>query len=474
MTPRVGVWDQWCVMSDRPYVQEGKPALLNEANCRAIVANFAAQKDDLPCNKSHEKSSTVAYYNALALFIGGRMVTWATHDPAVPPPTLEDLPRGDDGTPPDDGIYWHRARLTDLGAALAQYIRKVSPEFVSAAKNSFGDDIGYQALGGAWTNYPFLDGCEKHEFERKPMAKKSYMQRCYEDAGVTDKDDDASKMSKINAYWRGKHGGASMAKYEASAGCTEKDEPASRMSKMSAYMTARSEYEEEAAAKSEKPAEMQDPVVQTGTPPEISQKPASTDQVAGQGHSMEKNLAAGIEMEKRLLDQQRVLDQKIADFDRKQAAEAAKRAAHEYTRKVWTEGRILPRGDETEQAAQERILHLFEKGGKDLADRALLDPHSYTPREAMLTEYTRNGMPFGWQDPQGDAEATRPDYAIIERAVALAKQDGKQMEYSKETYLVSGKDKGAFNDYAARVAQQNPALAKAWMNQPKRAMSGME
>ncbi|HRA68381.1 MAG TPA: hypothetical protein PL187_20320, partial [Caldilinea sp.] len=60
--PLTGVWDQWCVMSARPYVKMvmtdngeeiEQESLLNLDTCRKIVLNFGLSKDNLPCTLGH-------------------------------------------------------------------------------------------------------------------------------------------------------------------------------------------------------------------------------------------------------------------------------------------------------------------------------------------------------------------------------------------------------------------------------------
>jgi hypothetical protein len=85
-------------------------------------------------------------------------------------------------------------------------MRKCSPEFFMNADDQHGQQVGPVAAGGAWTNYPFLEGCELNEFEKKgspAMPKKSKFARMMEAAGIDEKDDDAVKMSKLRAYSAG-------------------------------------------------------------------------------------------------------------------------------------------------------------------------------------------------------------------------------------------------------------------------------
>ena len=185
--PLTGVWDQWCVMSARPYVKmimtdQGEEveqtSLLNLDTCRKIVLNFGLSKDNLPCTLGHQGSTVekaqykTATYSAMAVWHQGQVVEFAAHG-EVERPTLADLPRADNGQAPEDGIYCYRNTVTDLGAAILEKraVRKTSPEFVMDALNQQAQSIGPQALGLAWTDDPFLNGCEIN-LERFPQMRK--------------------------------------------------------------------------------------------------------------------------------------------------------------------------------------------------------------------------------------------------------------------------------------------------------------
>jgi len=185
--PLTGVWDQWCVMSARPYVKmimtdQGEEveqtSLLNLDTCRKIVLNFGLSKDNLPCTLGHQGSTVekaqykTATYSAMAVWHQGQVVEFAAHG-EVERPTLADLPHADNGQAPEDGIYCYRNTVTDLGAAILekQAVRKTSPEFVMDALNQQAQSIGPQALGLAWTDDPFLNGCEIN-LERFPQMRK--------------------------------------------------------------------------------------------------------------------------------------------------------------------------------------------------------------------------------------------------------------------------------------------------------------
>lgn len=477
--PKLNVWDQWCVMSDRPYNKDGELALLNEAACRQIVANFAASRDDLPCNISHDKQQVVAHYNALALFIGGKCVAHADHA-GMPAPTVLDLPGGDDGSPPDDGIYWRRARITDLGRGAKQFLRKCSPEFLTAAKNPHGDSIGPQALGGAWTNYPFLDGCELHEFERPKepvkMAKKTYARKCMEDAGVDEKDDAAQKMSKLRAYWRGAHG-AKYAKFESAAGVDEKDDDDKKYTKIMAYMSGK--FEDHAEPDGDeptpggKPAQMTEgPVVSPGAPTVITDKPGeSKDQVPGPGGSM---VGAGAEVRMTRAEFQRYeasaaqlpaiqqqLQQtsaQVQQLTREREAAKTAAAATEFTRAAYLAGRVPMFPNDSPEAAQARIVQQYTAFGKEAAERMLAAPNSFPVRAN-----TEMPLQFSSDTPAGGArggvmkDGESPSDAILRLArekqkAAGDKDDAKLLEFSRE------------------VCAEHPKLAELYSNQGRLAL----
>jgi hypothetical protein len=187
MKPIVGVWDQWCVASDKPYIKMAtlddgteieQTSLLDAESCRQIVRNFGLSKDDLPCTLGHQHTTVdkaqykTATYSALAYWRGGKVDTFAAHGD-IQRPTETDLPHADNGQRPEDGIYAFRQTVTDLGEAIVtkRAVRKTSPEFVMDGRNQQNKSIGPQALGLAWTDDPFLNGCEIN-LERFPQMRK--------------------------------------------------------------------------------------------------------------------------------------------------------------------------------------------------------------------------------------------------------------------------------------------------------------
>lgn len=466
-TPQVGCWDQWCVLNERPYSKEGDQSLMDEAACRAFLENFRRQPDDLPCNISHDKSQVVGFYNAMALFVGGICVDLASHDPSVAAPTLDELPGADDGSPPDDGIYWRRRELTDLGLAASTYLRKVSPEFFMRGKNQHEEEVGPLAVGGAWTNYPFLPGCEKHAFERTTMPKpKTFAARCYEEAGV--KDDDPAKFSKLRSFWKGKHG-AEYAKYEEEAGVEKDDDDEKAASKMTIFMAGRFGKEEGGGQ------EMTGPTVSGEAPPVIDGGEPNKDPVAGAEMTKFERvllgrlgLPADMAAAKAKLQTYEAAAKDLPKLNQQVQALAAdvterkkgelKTEAQEFVRTAWGKGQIRPRQSEKHEDAKGRILQLYAQSGKAAAEAALNDPGSFTPPEAVagaLQLYSQERPP---------QEASRPDEEILRRCAVEMTKDG-----------IEPKDKnGVWNHqlgrYARAICKQDPALSKRYAGQSRMAL----
>lgn len=431
---RVGVWDQWCVYSDRPYIQkivvEGEEkeqvSLLNPETGAVILDNFAASKDDLPGNLGHNKTLTVAFYNAFVELIGGQITRFVTHDPRVQQPTVQQLPGGDDGSPPDDGLYWHRCRLTPLGMQAKPGMRKCSPEFFMNADDQHGQQVGPVAAGGAWTNYPFLEGCELNEFEKKgspAMPKKSKFARMMEAAGIDEKDDDAVKMSKLRAYSAGEEAA------EGRNAESEDDDP-----KKPAQM----EGAAAAPADGKGKTEMEDPQVGTQAgQPAITEPP--TDQRPAAGSRSMQGSAAQVQMERGALpagmvaipeaklqtllaaaEQLPQVTSRLTTMERTQQQATRTAAAERAVGAAWKAGQIIPRGEETHKAAQDRFMRLFEKGEAVFQD-ALAPVGSYVVPEAMMIEFER----IGAAPSAPGMGPSRPDEALIALAEKRLEQEQK-------------------------------------------------
>lgn len=458
---RVGVWDQWCVLGDRPYSKEGDLSLMDELACRQFLDNFRKRPDDLPCNINHNKDQVVGFYDAMALFVNGQLVDVAKHDPSIPDPSLADLPVPDNALMeqrPDDGIYWHRATLTDLGRVSTQYLRKVSPEFFIRGKNQFNEEIGPLAVGGAWTNYPFLPGCEKHEFERQTnMPKKmTYAQRLFESAGCGKDEDDKSKFSRLSSYWRGQHG-AKYTAYEEAAGIGKDDDESVKMRLMMAYMQRFEKDEDE----DKKPEEMAlAPSVEAGAPTVINNGAQPSDPVPGPGGQMTQGKVEMTQEQYQtflsIKDQLPKVNQEVQQLKTERDQGIKARKAQEFTMAAWNAGRIIPRADETHEQAQQRIMRLYTNTGEASAKDALADPGSYTPPAAMMQTYT-------YSNERPTQSAKRPDEEIMRLTVERMTKAGIPDPLGTKS---GGRPDHRFQQYAMEVISENPNLGSAWVNQP--------
>ena len=273
MKPIVGVWDQWCVASDKPYIKMAtlddgteieQTSLLDAESCRQIVRNFGLSKDDLPCTLGHQHTTVdkaqykTATYSALAYWRGGQVDSFAAHG-NIQRPAETDLPHADNGQRPEDGIYAFRQTVTDLGEAIVtkRAVRKTSPEFVMDGRNQQNESIGPQALGLAWTDDPFLNGCEIN-LERFPQMRKfmaieingtewskerekqyrwlrslplSEYLAAVREVGANNAAEAADKLA-----WRElRNRGLTMTQHEAEAGVEEKDSPEIKFGKLKAH-----------------------------------------------------------------------------------------------------------------------------------------------------------------------------------------------------------------------------------------------
>jgi hypothetical protein len=251
-------------MSDEPYIKLGEDgqeqrSLLNEENCIAITRNFATSPDNLPCTLGHQPNTMekarykTATYSAMVTWKDGRVLEMGAHDP-VAPPLEADLPRADNGAAPESGNYVFRATATPLGEAIvkSRAVSKTSPEFVMIGFDQQAREIGPQALGLAWTDDPFLKGCEinmerrpafkaecvrlgvsipERTFTENPMPKNHLM----EAAGATEQDSDAEKLKKMTAHY----GRRAME----SAGVKDGDEPKGAVEKFTRHMESESDAE---------------------------------------------------------------------------------------------------------------------------------------------------------------------------------------------------------------------------------------
>jgi len=159
-----GKWDQFCKFGE--FDKSGEETAFNADTCAQILENFAARTNDIGMDFEHQAinaplngqpAPALAWYDALALVVNGKVAKLASHNPAIEPP---------DPAGKADGIYGHRAEVTPLGQQMLPNYRYISPAFVTDGKDEQGNPIGYDLLNVAATNIPFLDGMEPLSFYR--------------------------------------------------------------------------------------------------------------------------------------------------------------------------------------------------------------------------------------------------------------------------------------------------------------------
>ena len=521
--PLTGVWDQWCVMSARPYVKMvmtdngeeiEQESLLNLDTCRKIVLNFGLSKDNLPCTLGHQKTTVekaqykTATYSAMAVWSQGQVVEFAAHG-EVARPTVDDLPRADNGQAPEDGIYAYRNTVTDLGAAILEKraVRKTSPEFVMDALNQQAQSIGPQALGLAWTDDPFLNGCEinlerfpqMRKFAKGPqMASDWYVKTdkfgsTYAGKNRQQADQKAEELKRQGAKWwkiidpDNSSVGGGYVEHEKQAGVDEKDSPEQKYGKIKAHFGRKAMMEagiadadtpDVAMAKFAKHHEMmchetgdasatgsqqhkepdkdnlmEGPSAIKGAPTEIDPGSVS-DKVVG-GHAMERETVRAMsEQIKQDRAKIQAMQGQLAVMERAQKKEAATKAVDT----AWQSGRIVPLPGESADKAKARFLVKYEKDPAMFADD--LAPVGTHAVAGSLSDVrlTSNGLPVNFERGESGFEAGRPDEEIIRRAEELRAKNPKM-----------GKEAAV-----KRVCMESPELNKAYCMQSRRAAFGIQ
>lgn len=521
--PLTGVWDQWCVMSAKPYVKMvmtdngeeiEQESLLNLDTCRKIVLNFGLSKDNLPCTLGHQKTTVekaqykTATYSAMAVWSQGQVVEFAAHG-EVARPKLADLPRADNGQAPEDGIYAYRNTVTDLGAAILekQAVRKTSPEFVMDALNQQAQSIGPQALGLAWTDDPFLNGCEIN-LERFPQMRKfandkvNKMAHVYLDPHNERTVDTVQQIKEVqqemrergisslpvyvgegqDEYRNGQQVHAmSKHKFESEAGIEEKDSPEQKYGKIKAHFGRKAMMEagiadadtpDVAMAKFAKHMEagdasatgsqqhkepdkdnlMEGPSAIKGAPTEIDPGSVS-DKVVG-GHAMERETVRAMsEQIKQDRAKIQAMQGQLAVMERAQKKEAATKAVDT----AWQSGRIVPLPGESAEKAKARFLVKYEKDPAMFADD-LAPVGTHAVAGSLSERLTSNGLPVNFERGESGFEAGRPDEEIIRRAEELRAKNPKM-----------GKEAAV-----KRVCMESPELNRAYCMQSRRAAFGIQ
>lgn len=520
MKPIVGVWDQWCVASDKPYIKMAtlddgteieQTSLLDAESCRRIVRNFGLSKDDLPCTLGHQHTTVdkaqykTATYSALAYWRGGKIDSFAAHGD-IQRPTESDLPHADNGQRPEDGIYAFRQTVTDLGEAIVtkRAVRKTSPEFVMDGRNQQNEPIGPQALGLAWTDDPFLDGCEIN-LERFPQMRRysagvkkegaiMAIKKYESEAGVEEKDSPEQKFGKLKSHFGRKAmmeagvadgdtpdvGMAKFAKHKMEnlvecgycgadvadlnprtaddsdwARAERQHAPGCEWVKTRAHTRFECDSDKEKAVANKIAHE--GPTVKPGAPTMVDPG-EPTDKVVG-GHAMESGDETKQAMSHAIKHQRAEMERmkaQLAKFE----ADRALTEANKVIDAAWSAGRLVPlHAGETEAQTKARFLKKYQTS-KQLfeADLAPAGTHAVAGSLTNL-RLTSNGLPFNFERDGSslDIGNRRPDEEIIARAQEL-----------------QAKNKGMTNAQAAkRVCMENPHLDQAYALQAKRAAAGL-
>lgn len=477
---RDDTWEQWCVLSEsRPYVKFTphpvtgeiirQTCLLNEANCRQILENFRRQKDDLPATQRHDKGEALAFHNAMVLVISGAVVDLASHDPELLAPSINDLPGSDRGEVPEDGIYVHRCEVTHLGLErIGTTLKKISPEFHSDYRDSFGERIGYTALGSTYTNYPFLDGNEA-QYAQSDWHMESAMDDPTQQPQAVSPEEVAAMMQQAGI------GPGDDQQTMAQKFC--------RMMKMSAPPQAPAAVPGQPAAKppAAPPTQMEtatEPGVGAEAPPPpaaaAAPAPAGGAPTVEPGGKKDEgaNGPAGanggsVSMERVTRLEQLVSAQgnELATYRQRESQRMSNErqtAAQAFAFERGAQGCIQVHPHETEDQALQRVAELHTANPK-LAEKNLAKPGSYPAigHGAMLVEYTRSGIPHGWKEPEakGARPGERPDEALTRLAREKVKakgQEGQAFAFSKALEEV----RGEYPDLVRRY-QTDPGLWSA-------------
>ena len=174
--PSAGKWDRFTSWGVK--VKDGAESVFNEKNLGQMVENFGNRENDLAMCYDHQsayvaqngkEAPALAWYNALALVVDGKIARFASHSPEVKAP---------DPTGLENGVYGYRSEVTPLGEKLLPNYRYLSPMFTDEGADEAGNEIGYDLMDVAATNTPFQDGVgltfHKGSAAMRPPKKETY------------------------------------------------------------------------------------------------------------------------------------------------------------------------------------------------------------------------------------------------------------------------------------------------------------
>jgi len=231
--PHTGVWDQVLAFGQYQHATiDGAPVLtvFDASTCAAMLDDFAAHPEsDIFYDKQHEivddlgdeamdraalkqwgDGHALAWANALAMVVGGKVVRYEAHAGAPPqPPSPEAITRLSNGQDRGDGVYALRCTVTPRGADPKDGLpvfRYTSPYFVP-------EKDGWRLLNLTATNDPRMRGAA---LAMGRDGVRIAMQRTAPGPMERDMDENKEMMAR--------------------AGCMESDTPAAQIEKMAAYI----------------------------------------------------------------------------------------------------------------------------------------------------------------------------------------------------------------------------------------------
>lgn len=451
--PRVGVWDQvlkFGIYEKDSIDGDGDEKLLtvfDETTCNQMLDHFAAQENDFFLDAGHSildgGGEALCYHNALVLVVDGQVKRLVSRDPALAPPTLDELRRPGGGTP-SSGIYAHRSMLTSLGMdprkGLSVY-RYVSPFYAVTPS-------GYRLINATATNIPYLQGVALAMEDRRKERSMSTTD--------TQQPQQPGAQAQENA--------AAMKAIMEAAGVKDEDTPEQKVMKMAAYMQkmtappaaapprAAGMQEVSVAAPAEVPAGAAPAQPPAGGAPTIAVpgqpglQPATSPLTGGQGGNY---MTAMDDMRRTLtVQQQQILDMQAAQKQRQELDRKA--TALQFAMDAQRRGRVKTRHTETHAQARERIAKRFLESGEAAAMDALDDEGANAVPEDLLTSFSQNGTPLGGGFQGGSAAMEDPGAEIARLAAARVKAEGKEGQ------------RGAFSVAAKAVARERQDLASGW------------
>lgn len=235
------VWDAVCTFGTYQHETiNGEPCITvhDASTCKQMFDDFAAHpNNDIFYDKQHEvvdqlgsdavndealrawavgDGHALAWANAMAMIVGGRVVRYEAH-PGAPtqPPSAEEVLQQADGSLRPDGAYCRRYMVTPRGADPAEGIasfRYTSPFFVP-------EKDGHRLLNLTVTNDPRMRDCAL-AFQRD-TGRAVAMSRI--------------KTVRSEAARENKHMDPKDAAVMTAAGCAETDSPEEKLHKMTAY-----------------------------------------------------------------------------------------------------------------------------------------------------------------------------------------------------------------------------------------------